>query len=316
MGYADYISRGDVGALIPEDTSREIVQGVVEDSAVMRLAKRLPNMARAQKRIPVLSLFPIGYFVTGDTGLKQTTTVSWENKYMDAEEIAVIVPIAESVLDDADYDIWAEVKPRIIETFGKIFDAAVLFGTNAPASWPTDILAACAATTSNDVILGTGADIYEDVCDENGVIALIEDDGFMHTGAIAAMGMRAKLRGLRDANGQLLFTRSMQEASNYMIDGEPMMFPRNGCWDVTQAQMIMGDWSQLVYSIRQDLTWKMLTEAVIQDATGAIVYNLAQQDMVALRAVMRIAWQVPNPINRMEEVEANRYPFAALLPEA
>jgi hypothetical protein len=44
------------------------------------------------------------------------------------------------------------------------------------------------------------------------------------------------------------------------------------------------------------------------------VYNLAQQDMVALRAVMRIGWQVPNPINRVEETEANRYPFALLIP--
>jgi hypothetical protein len=39
-----------------------------------------------------------------------------------------------------------------------------------------------------------------------------------------------------------------------------------------------------------------------------------QQDMVALRATLRIGWQVPNPINRLNEVEATRYPFAALIP--
>jgi len=41
---------------------------------------------------------------------------------------------------------------------------------------------------------------------------------------------------------------------------------------------------------------------------------LMQQDMLALRAVMRIGWQVPNPINRLQETEANRYPFSVLIP--
>jgi hypothetical protein len=53
---------------------------------------------------------------------------------------------------------------------------------------------------------------------------------------------------------------------------------------------------------------------VIQDGTGAIVYNLAQQDMVALRAVMRLGWQVPNPITRLQTTTADRYPIAVYLP--
>ena len=44
------------------------------------------------------------------------------------------------------------------------------------------------------------------------------------------------------------------------------------------------------------------------------MYNLAQQDMVALRAVFRVAWQVPNPINRVNENSSTRYPFSALVP--
>lgn len=313
MPYTNYISRTDATALIPEEVQREIVQGVTEQSVVMRLAKRLANMSRNQYRMPVLSLFPTGYFVSGDLGLKKTTEVNWENKYINAEEIAVIVPIPEAVLDDVDYDIWSEIRPKMEEEFGRIFDAAVLFGDNAPATWPTDVLAAAVAA-GNSVALGAGADVYEDISGVGGVIAALEADGFMHSGACAAMSMRAVLRGLRDADGNLIFSRSMQDGAPYMLDGEPMYFPRNGCWDVAQAHLILGDWTHLVYSIRQDITYKILEEAVIQDASGAIVYNLAQQDMVALRAVMRIGWQVPNPINRLQETEANRYPFAALIP--
>ena len=58
----------------------------------------------------------------------------------------------------------------------------------------------------------------------------------------------------------------------------------------------------------------MLTEAVIQDGSGTIVYNLAQQDMVALRAVMRLGWQLPNPINRVNTNASTRYPFSVLAP--
>ena len=39
-------------------------------------------------------------------------------------------------------------------------------------------------------------------------------------------------------------------------------------------------------------------------------YNLAQQDMVALRLTFRVGWQVANTINYQQPVEANRYPAA------
>lgn len=313
MPYSNIISRTDAGALIPEEVSAEIIQNVTEASVVMRLGKKLANMSRAQTRMPVLSLFPIGYFVNGDTGLKKTSEVNWANKYIDAEEIAVFVPISKAVLDDSDYDIWAEIKPLLAEEFGRVFDAAVLFGDNAPAAWPTDVLASAVAA-GNSVTLGAGADIYTDIMDTGGVIAAVEADGYFHDGSASAVSMRARLRGLRDADGNLIFTRSMQDGTPYALDGEPMYFPRNGCWDVAQAHMILGEWSKLVWSLRQDITYDVFDQAIIQDATGAIVYNLAQQDMLALRAVMRIGWQVPNPINRLQETEANRYPFAALIP--
>ena len=315
MAYNKVIDRSDAAALIPEEVSREIVQGVAETSACLRLFRRLPNMSRKQQRIPVLSALPTAYFVNGDTGLKQTTEQAWENKYLNAEEIACIVPIPEAVLDDADYDIWAEVRPRIVEAFGVVIDAAILFGTNAPNSWPASILDG-ATSAGHVVALGTGADIYDDIMGENGVISLVEEDGYMVNGHIAAMTMKARLRGLRDANGQPIFVRSMQDRTRYELDGEPMEFPANGAFDVTKALMFSGDFRQAVYAMRQEITYKVLTEAVIQDNTGAIVYNLAQQDMVALRAVMRMAWQVPNPVTRLQPTEAQRYPFAVLTPAA
>lgn len=311
--YNSLIARTDAAALIPEDVAREIIQTVPEQSAVMRMARRLPNMTRAQLRLPVMSGLITAGFVDGDTGLKETGEIAWQNKYVNAAELAVIVPIPETVLSDVDYDVWGEVRPRVIEAFGKAFDAAVLYGTNKPSDWP-DGLVTGATAASQAVTLGTGADIYDDIMSEDGVIAKVEEDGFMVTGHIGALAIRAKLRSLRDNQGMPLFVRTVQSATAYELDGVPVDFPRNGAVDAAQSLLVSGDWTQLVYAIRQDVTYKVLTEAVITNGAGTIQYNLAQQDMVALRVVMRLGWQLPNPINNVNQTEATRYPFAVLLP--
>jgi len=313
MPYNSIIDADCADSLIPVEEANEIIKGVPQLSHVLSMAKRLPNMSSATKTMPVISSLPTAYFVNGRTGLKNTTRMCWEDKTITAEELAVIVPIPQSILDDSKYPIWAEVKPLLMEAFGVAIDAAVLVGTNAPASWPDDILTGLVAA-GNDVTLGSGADLYEEVMAETGIISLVEADGYLPTGHLALTEMRGRLRNLRDTEGNLIFTSSMQGVSDYAIDGQPMQFVRNGSFAATDAYMFSGDWSQLVYSIRQDLTWTIADQGIIQDGAGDIVYNLFQQDMVALRAVIRLGWQLPNPINRLEETEANRYPFGALIP--
>lgn len=312
--YNSVIERSNAAALIPEDVSREIIEGAATTSAVLRLGRRLPNMTRAQQRMPVLSVMPTAYFVTGDTGLKQTTEMAWDNKYLNAEEIAVIVPIPEAVLDDADYDIWGQVRPRIVEAIGVVIDAAILMGTNKPSSWPDAILTgAVAASQTVDHSSFTG-DYYDEIVGEGGTMSMVEADGFMVTGHVAVPAMMAGLRGLRATTGEPIFATSMKDVGSYTLANQPVEFLNNGAVNPASALMFSGDWKQLVYSIRQDITYKILTEAVIQDGSGNILYNLPQQDMVALRAVMRLAWQVPNPISLMNTNAATRYPFAVLVP--
>ena len=62
----------------------------------------------AQKGLdPVLSALPVAYWVTGDTGMKQTTTAAWQSKTITVDELAVIVPVPENVLDDIDFRLKA-----------------------------------------------------------------------------------------------------------------------------------------------------------------------------------------------------------------
>lgn len=310
MAYNNVIDRNDAAALIPEEVSREIVQALPQQSAALRLFRRV-TMSRGQQRMPVLATLATAYWVNGDTGLKQTTEIAWQNKYLNAEELAVIVPVPQAVLDDADFDIWGEVRPRLVEAFGRALDAAIFFGTNKPATWPDDIVTGATAA-GNSVALGTGVDIADDIGGESGIMAKIEDDGFDVNFFAGAMSVKAKLRGLRTTEGALIFQPALTAGTPNTLYGQPLEFPQNGAWNAASALLICGDRTMGIVGLRQDIQIRVLDQAVIQDGAGAIVYNLAQQDMVALRATMRVAFQVANPVTNMQPEEANRYPFAVL----
>ena len=116
------------------------------------------------------------------------------------------------------------------------------------------------------------------------------------------MQTRAALRGLKDNDGRPLFKTDMQGATPYALDGVSMQFPLNGSFDTSVAQMVAGDFSQAVYSIRQDVTVKILDQATIVDPESKqVLYSLAQQDMIAIRVVFRMGWALPNPATRMDE---------------
>jgi hypothetical protein len=82
---------------------------------------------------------------------------------------------------------------------------------------------------------------------------------------------------------------------------------------VLTADLIAGDRSKGVIGIRRDISFKIFDSGVITDDDGNIVYNLMQQDMLAMRAVMRLGWQIANPITRMNATNT-RSPFAVLRP--
>lgn len=306
-------NRADAEAIIREQVISSIFQDAPKQSVFMSLARKLPNMTSNQTRMRVLDFLPTAYWVDGDTGMKQTTRQAWDNVYMNAAELAVIVPIPEAVLDDAEFDIFGEITPRVNEAIGQRVDSAIIFGVNRPANWQNDIIT-LARQAGNNVAVGSSPDYYNLLLGEGGVISKVEEDGYMSTGALAAMTMRAKLRGIRAEDGNPIFKSDMQGSTNYALDGAPMYFPQNGAYDNTIAQLIVGDFKQAVYSIRQDVTVKILDQGVIQDpVTKEIVYNLAQQDMVALRIVFRMGWALPNPATRMDEDRVG-CPFAYLEP--
>jgi HK97 family phage major capsid protein len=324
------IDRTDAGALIPETVAAEILQEVAGYSSVMTLATRGPDMSSKTHRMPVLSALPSAYWVDGDTGRIPSTNAEWVNKYLTAEKMAAIVPIPTDVLEDSSYDLFGQVRPLISAAIGRKFDRTILHGEDAPASFPDDLVTGATAA-SHTVDLSTAestGDIYDALLGVGGVWSKVEEDGYAVNGAIAALTMKGKLRGLRAkvwngsslvAAGEPLFHRSpdrrdLQASSVWELDGEPLHLPENDVMDTTKATLIAGNWKKLVYAIRKDLTYKVITEGVIQDEAGNIIYNLATQDMVALRVTFRVGVALPNPPTLANPDSATRYPFAALIP--
>jgi len=318
MPYNSIITEADLSdAINRPEYSNEIYQAAIAQSAVMSMAQRAPNMGTGVRKISVLDTLPLAYFVGSTQNVpdrKQTTAMAWKGKDLTAEELAVIVPIPEATLADASIDLAAQILPRVGEAMGRTLDRAVLGGVNMPATWMTttagvaqSVNAGCLAT--GNYVVDTG-DLYQDVLGADGVFSLVEQDGYMVNGSLMLPNMMGRLRGTVGTDGHPIFVRALD--GSYALAGERVMFQRNGGGDA-QVPLISGDWSQIVWAVRQDVTVKLLTEGVIQDDEGAIVYNLAQQDMVALRCVFRVAVQIANPVNNDNTSEATRYPFAVLV---
>lgn len=311
--YDSITSRTDASALIPEEVSRDLLKRSTDESVVLSLFKRMP-VGRKQVRLPILSALPLAYWVNGDTGLKQTTEINWANKYLNIEEIAVIVPVPDNVFDDVEVNIWDEAIPLMTEAVGRTLDQTVFFGTNAPAAFPSDITTALVAA-GNDTTEGTAAASGGYMADVDLALGKLEADGYEADAIVAATTFKGKLRAARNAQGDRLDAGRV--AGNLKeLDGIPVVYPMRGLFPTasggTSPRAFFLQRDQFIVGVRSDISFKLFSEGVIQGADGTILYNLMQQDMKAMRLTMRVGWQVANTINYDQQTEANRYPASDL----
>ncbi|RSX53945.1 phage capsid protein [Bifidobacterium goeldii] len=308
--FTSSIGRADLGgALIPDDISQEIIQTMPESSVLLTRAKRTAMSAR-KKTQPVLATLPEAYWVQ-EGALKQTSKTGWEDVNITAEELAVIVPIPDSVVDDSKINLWNTVKPLIAEAFGRKIDGAGIFGVDKPATWGDDILTG-ATKANNTITQGTGTDLAQDVAK---LAQKVSEEGFAVNGFASQPGLNWQLVGLRDANGQPVYQPSLAQGTPSNLYGYPLNEVKNGAWDPTKAVLLAADWSKFVVGVRQDMTYQLFDQGVISDADGKVIYNLMQQDAKALRVVMRVGFAVANPMTRVAK-KGTQYPAGFIVPKA
>src|SRR5262249_32811311 len=158
----------------------------------------------------------------------------------------------------------------------KVLDAAILFGTGAPASFPAG------GVLANSTLTAAGADYGITVSDAMGNV---EAGGYNPTGHAADVTVKAELRSLRSAQGVPLFISTITEAGGETLYGLPIRFTQPGVMDLTKAEFFTGDWTKLIIGVRQDLRFDTSTDATLID--GTTVHSMFQEDSVAMRAYMR-----------------------------
>ena len=316
MASSDYIARNKVGNLVPIEYYPEIFKAMLAESVVMSNARRLRDMERHELALTVEDALPIAYFTNGDTGFREVTKAEWKGVTLTAEEVNAIIPVPNNLIDDMDVPIWEEVMPMLGQAIGAKVDTAQLIGTGKPATWPTAIISEANTRSHVVTVPNSSPDYYDLIMGEGGVIAKVEEDGFFVSGHVANIKLRSKLRGIRDEVGQPIFQPSMQGNAQYQLDGAPMYFSRNGSL-TADCLDIAGDWNQLVYSVRKDITYDVFREGVISDpTTKLVVTNLMQQRMTAIMVTMRLGFALPNPVNLVQPDGTARYPFAVLKGQA
>lgn len=303
--YNSVISNEDAKVLQP---SQEIIDGILsgirQGSTILPLMQKLRNMTSSEATMNVLDALPLAYFVDEgvNNGRKQTTRASWKNKKIKAEEIAVIIPIKKNVFNDSKYDIWGQIKPLVIESAYKLVDEAIILGTNKPTEWRTGLIPS--TVSSGNVVTKTTDDTTYTLISK--AMTEVEKDGYDVTGLVGGVSLKGAFReGLLDSTGQPLSPTSE-------VMQLPRVYAKNGAWDNEQAEFMVGDFTQAVYSIREDMTFEVFDTGSITDAEGKVIYNLLQDDMVALRFTFRMGWEVANPTNLLNPDESTRFPFAVV----
>ncbi len=304
------IDRSDLSTIIQEEYSNELLAAAASSSAVLS-AFRTVDMGTKTTNLPVLATIPEAEFVTetGEGSTKPTAQATWGNKQLVAEEIAVIIPIHENVVDDATTDVLDELTKQGGAAIGRKLDGAVLFGTDKPVSWTSDDLLGSAGSADQWVAIGD----VEDGDDLGGAILqaaeLVDTAGWEPDTLVAPRGLRYRLANLRNVDGTPIFLPSLSSTPGSVDNafGFDAAWVSGLVWDRDLAEAFVVDSQRVIIGVRQDITVKFLDQATV----GSI--NLAERDMVALRFKARYAYVLGN--TRTDE-GANKTPVAAVVPTA
>lgn len=314
--------------VLPVEYGREIIRGLIGRSKALELGRRLPDMRGKTYKLNVNANLPVAGWVKNSQGIssnsegseinrKPVSTYAFEGVDITAEELAVIVPISENTLADVEdfgIELASELEEQVIGAFQEAIDSAVFFGVGSP--WNNFGGLVAGASAANAVVSWngqSGQSFYDAI---NDAMTLVEKSGYLPNAILGGPALNSAFRGSITSLG-----------INVTDQGEIGRLARHvdltGGFNESSAFAVVGDFRHLVYSFREEMAMKLLTESTIYDpVTGSVLYALAQQDMVALRFTMRLGFALPNPVNRVSGVLSSdgkyiakgsaAYPFAII----
>lgn len=271
--------KDELSGFIPEEISSDIIKDVARGSSIIRLSKA-EEMKTDEKKVPVMTSGAGAYWI-GEGERIKTSGATWIYPKLKAKKLAVIIPVTKEKLEDTTVNVFSELKENISEAFYKTIDSACIFGTNSP--FETSLFGKI--STAGNTIKSTGKiDI-----DASDLMSKVEENGFDVNGFTATIGVKGTLRKLRDNNGSSLFIEGTNQKEFY---SQPIEFVRNGSWNKEKAVIIGGEWKYSLFGLKQGIEFEILKEATLQNTldTDGKPISLAEQDMVAIKATMRVAY--------------------------
>lgn len=272
---SNLISTNELKGLIPAEMANEIIKDVVSNSAMMKLAKVVP-MNAPTKQFPV-ELTKAGAYWVGEGQKITVDKASWATVELVAKKLAVIVPATKEALQDGSINVLQEVKTQIAEAMAGAFDEAALFGTNSPYGTNKSIVE---IAKQNSKKLTATNNIIKDLSD---VMGLVEEEELEPNAFIASRALKAELRNAENGAGYSIFEDKTQDAPA-RLHGEPLVFTKN--FKKEDAKVITGDFDKVYVGVLDGIDYQISTEGTVGDI------NLFEQDMVAVRATMRVAYLV------------------------
>ena len=268
---------------LPTDISAEIIAKVQEDSAVMKLARKIDLPGRGLT-IPVITADPTAAWVA-ETDKKTVANPTLTQKVMQAYKLAVIVPFSNEFRRDLPA-LYAELVRRLPLALAQKFDATVFHGT-APGS-NFDTFAACAAQT----ISGTGNSIYKALVAADSAIGVA--GGFMNGVAMSAQG-KGELLGAVDTTGRPLFINSAAEGAVPMLLGAPVAYSKaaykggtSGSGATPDVLGFVGDWTQAMYGTVEGVQIDISDQAAVTISSS--LESLWERNMFAVRAEIELGF--------------------------
>lgn len=289
------------GFLIPEPL----------ENAVLRIVSVGYGMAR--------SLFAYHLLTTGNTkritALGSTLSVFWADEgekkpasqpsfslvTLTLKKLVVIVPMTEEALEDSGIDLTTLVAQLIREAIDKEEDLQFFNGDGTV--W-TGIFNDTTLPTNE---LGTNEDV-DDLRPED-IIKLADDTPLGVQGAyLMHRTVLSKIRTLRqndDGTGDYLYNPLGKGGQGgefdagtingwpvILVEAAPTKASAEGTGTPNLPIMMFGDFKRaFAFGEKSGIQMKFLDQATITDVDGETVINLAEQDMVAMRAVHRVGYK-------------------------
>lgn len=301
------IGRSDA-VIVPEVVAQALISGTVRASAALSTFTAVPTGTK-DSIVPVLSRDVEAGWLSSDTGLKRVDAPKWGDEHLTAEELAVLVPVPNSVIADQTFNITAAMTPLFVRAMARGIDRAAIFGVNKPAGWPSPSLLEAAIAAGNTV--EAGDDPVEDL------MAAAEQpsvQGYIVNRAIARPGWQFAAARVR-AHDLIANPAGAGTPFPLIVAGLPLYLDPPA-WAADKAAAFVIDSSCVLIGIRQALTVTVHTDGVITDEDGKVLFSAMQQDSTIYRAVMRVGYLLTAPPTDAALPDDERAPVAAVVPPA